>query len=119
MRLPAERLPEDPALHAEANLSWAAGRTAMQQVVDDPAKAVRAAREAAERRPRGVPVPLEYEPDMPGPDGAEGGRALTDDELDNLVIAPVQSLAHDAAWFADVERAKPHAAVLLRLRERF
>jgi 5-methylthioadenosine/S-adenosylhomocysteine deaminase len=119
MRLPAELLPEDPALHAEANLSWAAGRTAMQHVVDDPAKAVREAREAAERRPRGVPVPLEYEPDMPGPDGTAGGRALTDDELDNLVVTPVQSLAHDGAWFADVARAKPHAAVLKRLRERF
>ena len=49
---------------------------------------------------------------MPGPDGAGGGRALTDDELDQLVVRPVQSLAHDAAWFADVARAKPHAALL-------
>ena len=119
MRLPAELLPEDPALHAEANMSWTAGRTAMQHVVDDPAKAVREARQAAERRPRGVPVPLEYEPDMPGPDGTAGGRALNDDELDNLAIAPMQSLAHDAAWFADVAHAKPHAAMLKRLRERF
>jgi 5-methylthioadenosine/S-adenosylhomocysteine deaminase len=119
MRLPPELLPEDPALQAEANLSWSAGRAAMQRVVDDPAKAVRQAREAAERRPRGAPVPLEYEPDMPGPDGAAGGRALTDDELDNLIVAPVQSLAHDAAWFADVARAKPHAAILNRLRHRF
>jgi 5-methylthioadenosine/S-adenosylhomocysteine deaminase len=119
MRLPDELLPEDPALHAEANLSWAEGRGAMRRVIDDPAKAVRRAREAAERRPRGAPIPLQYEPDMPGPDGTEGGRALTDDELDKLAIAPVQSLAHDAAWFADLGRAKPHAAILQRLGERF
>lgn len=119
MRLPPERLPEEPALQAEANLSWAAGRRAMKRVIDDPATAVRQAREAAERRPRGAPVPLAYEPDMPGPDGTAGTRALTDDELDNLVVAPVQSLAHDAAWFADVARAKPHAAILKDLRDRF
>ena len=119
MRLPDELLPDDPALRAEANLSWADGRAAMQRVVDDPAKAVHRAREAADRRPRGAPIPLQYEPDMPGPDGSAGSRALTDDELDRLAIAPLQSLAHDAAWFADVARAKPHAALLLRLRERF
>jgi hypothetical protein len=91
----------------------------MQRVDDDPATAVRQAREAAERRPRGAPVPLAYEPDMPGPGGTAGSRALTDDELDNLVVAPVQSLDHDAAWFADVARAKPHAAILKNLRDRF
>ena len=91
----------------------------MQRVVDDPAKAVRRAREAADRRPRGAPIPLRYEPDMPGPDGSAGCRELTDDELDRLAIAPLQSLAHDAAWFADVARARPHAAILHRLRERF
>jgi cytosine/adenosine deaminase-related metal-dependent hydrolase len=119
MRLPDELLPEDPALHAEANLSWADGTAVMQRVIDDPAGAVRRAKEAAERRPRGAPVPLVYEPDMPGPDGTAGGRALTDDELENLVIPPLPSLAHDAAWFADVARAKPHAAALLALRDRF
>ena len=56
---------------------------------------------------------------MPGPSGAPGGRALTDDELTHLVMPPVPSLAHDAAWFADVDRAKPHAAVLRRLRSRW
>ena len=88
MRLPDELLPADPALHAEANLSWADGRAALQAVVDDPAAAVRAAWAARERRPRGAPVPLEFEPDMPGPDGTDGGRALTDDELDQLVVPP-------------------------------
>jgi len=91
----------------------------MQAVVDDPAGAVRAAKAAKERRPRGAPVPLEFEPDMPGPDGTEGGRALTDDELDQLVIAPLQSLAHDKAWFEHVATAKPHAAVLHHLRDYF
>lgn len=119
MRLPDELLPADPALHAEANLSWADGRAALQRVVDDPAGTVRAALAARERRPRGAPVPLEYVPDMPGPDGSDGSRALSDDELDQLALAPIQSLAHDAAWFADVARAKPHAAVLHRLREYF
>ena len=119
MRLPGELLPPDPALQAEATMSWADGRAAMQAVVDDPAGAVRAAKAAKERRPRGAPVPLEYEPDMPGPDGTEGGRALTDDELDQLVIAPLQSLAHDKAWFEHVATAKPHAAVLHRLRDYF
>jgi hypothetical protein len=119
MRLPADLLPADPALHAEANLSWADGSAALQAVVDDPAAAVRAAWAARERRPRGAPVPLEFEPDMPGPDGDDGSRALTEDELDQLVVRPIQSLAHDAAWFADVATAKPHAALLRRLREYF
>ena len=88
-------------------------------VVDDPAAAVRAAGRHASARRRGAPVPLEFEPDMPGPDGTDGGRALTDDELDQLVVRPVQSLAHDAAWFADVATAKPHAAILRRLQDRF
>ena len=56
---------------------------------------------------------------MPGPDGTDGGRALTDDELDQLVVRPIQSLAHDAAWFADVATAKPHAADPPELAERF
>ena len=58
-------------------------------------------------------------PTCPGRTAPRAAGRSTDDELDNLVIAPMQSLAHDAAWFADVARAKPHAAVLLRLRERF
>ena len=49
MRLPDELLPADPALHAEANLSWADGRAALQAVVDDPAAAVRAAWAARQR----------------------------------------------------------------------
>jgi len=81
---------------------------------------VRAAKAAKEKTPRGAPVALEYEPDMPGPDGAEPGtKALTDDELDQLVMVPLQSLAHDRAWFDHVATAKPHAAVLQRLHEYF
>jgi cytosine/adenosine deaminase-related metal-dependent hydrolase len=118
MRLPDELLPSNPTLHAEANLSWADGLAAMQAVVSDPAGAVRAARAAREVVPRGAPPPLEYIPDMPGPDG-NGARALTDDELDRLAMAPLESLAHDAAWFAAVDRARPHAAVLRGLRRYF
>lgn len=122
MRLPDELLPADPALRAEASMSWADGLAAMRALAADPAGAVRRAREAKERRPRGAPVPLEYEPDMPGPAGADAGRALTDDELDQLVVPPPPSLAHDRAWFADVDRVattRPHAAPLLRLRSYF
>jgi hypothetical protein len=90
----------------------------MQAVVDDPAGAVRAARAAREVVPRGAPPPLEYIPDMPGPDG-DGARALTDDELDRLAMAPLESLAHDAAWFAAVDQARPHAAILRGLRRYF
>jgi hypothetical protein len=64
-------------------------------------------------------VPLEFEPDMPAAASSPGGRALTADELDQLAMPPIPSLAHDAAWFAAVDRAKPHAALLHRLRERF
>lgn len=119
MRLPKDLLPEDPALHAEANMSWRAGLAALRRVERDPRAAVAAARAARERRPRGAAVPLEFVPDMPGPGGADGARALTDDELDQLVVPPAPSLAHDAAWFAAVERAKPHAAMLRQLRSRF
>jgi cytosine/adenosine deaminase-related metal-dependent hydrolase len=119
MRLPAELLPEDPALHAEANMSWRTGLAALRRVGRDPRAAVRAARTARERRPRGGAVPLEFVPDMPGPGGADGARALSDDELDQLVIPPVPSLAHDASWFAAVDEAKPHAAMLRQLRARW
>jgi hypothetical protein len=34
-------------------------------------------------------------------------------------VPPIPSLAHDAAWFADVDKAKPHAAVLTQLRRRW
>jgi 5-methylthioadenosine/S-adenosylhomocysteine deaminase len=119
MKLPEVLIPPDPVLRAEATMSWADGLAAMRALADDPAGAVRRAREAKERRPRGAPEPLEFVPDMPGPDGAEGSRALTDDELDQLVVPPPPSLAHDAAWFRTVDTAKPYAALLRRLRERF
>lgn len=114
MGLPAELRPENPALAAEVDLSWRDGLAAMAAVVDDPAGAVRAARG---RAPRGE-VPLEFVPDMPGPDNAEA-RALTEAELDELVMEPVEPLAHDAAWFARVDRGHPHSAVLRGLRRYF
>jgi cytosine/adenosine deaminase-related metal-dependent hydrolase len=119
MKLPEALIPPDPVLRAEATMSWADGLAAMRALADDPAGAVRRAREAKERRPRGAPEPLEFVPDMPGPDGTEGSRALTDDELDQLVVPPPPSLAHDAAWFRTVDTAKPYAALLRRLRDRF
>lgn len=119
MRLPAALLSADPALHTEANASWRDCLAELRRVGADPHGAVRAAMAARERRPRGAPVPLEFEPDMPGPAGVPGGRALTDDELAQLVMPPVPSLAHDAAWFADVDRARPHAAMLRHLRRRW
>ena len=45
--------------------------------------------------------------------------ALTDAELDQLVLPPLPPLAHDAAWFRDVAAGHPHAAVLSGLRDRF
>ena len=116
MRLPADLRPDDPDLQAEADLSWRAGMTAMQRVVDSPAEAVRAARRA---RPRAGLPRFEFVPDMPAPENADGTRVLTDVELDTLVIPPIETLAHDAAWFRAVDRCHPHAAILRRLHEYF
>ncbi|HET7475830.1 MAG TPA: amidohydrolase family protein [Dermatophilaceae bacterium] len=115
MRLPDDLVPHDPVLAAEATQSWAAGLAVLQAVVDDPAAAVRRARER-----RAVPgaEPLEFEPDMPAAEG-DGARALDDDELDELVMPPLQPLAHDDAWFDVVEAGHPHAAVLRGLRALF
>jgi len=115
MQLPDELVPADPVLADQANQSWADGLATMQAVVDDPAEAVRRARQ---RRGGEDTGPLEYLPDMPLPDAAEG-RALSDEELDNLVMPPLEPLAHDATWFAAVEAGHPHAAVLRGLRARF
>jgi 5-methylthioadenosine/S-adenosylhomocysteine deaminase len=119
MRLPDEVVPPDPVLRAEADASWADGLAALRRVATDPADAVRSAKAAREVRPRGAPIPLEFTPDMPGPDHSPGGRALTDDELDQLVVPSPPSLTHDAAWFAAVDRGKPHAALLRQLRRRW
>jgi len=116
MRLPEDLQPDNPALVDEANLSWADGLAAMQAVVNDPAAAVRAVRSAP--KPRGAPEPLQFIPDMPGPDNEEA-RALTDDELVGLVIPPIEPLHRDATWFARVRDGHEHAAVLLGLRDYF
>ena len=57
MKLPEELLPPDPALRAEATMSWADGVAAMAALSADPAGAVRQAVAERERRPRGAPVP--------------------------------------------------------------
>lgn len=115
MKLPDELLPPDPLLAAQANLSWRAGLAAMRRVVKDPAAAVRTAK--ANRETRG-PAPLEFIPDMPGPDDSEV-RALDDTELDSLAMVPIESLEHDAAWFSRVDQVHAHGAILKKLRARF
>ena len=116
MRLPDEDQPEDPAIAAEANLSWADGMARLRAVQRDPAGEVRRARE---RRPRGGVEPLRFIPDMPAADGGEA-RALDDEELDQLVMPPIEPLVHDAAFFRRLdELAPPHARVLTKVAERF
>jgi len=109
MQLPADRVPADPAVAAEANLSWADGLRRLQAVQRDPAGEVRRARE---RRPRGGGEPLRFVPDMPGPTGVEA-RRLDDDELDQLVMPPLDGLVHDAAFFDRLASLAPAHAKLL------
>jgi hypothetical protein len=113
MRLPRELVPDDPARAAEANLSWKDGLAQLNAVVRDPAGAVRKARQ---RKAFGT---LEFIPDMPFPEMGAATRELTDDELDDLVIPPLDGLAHDGAWFDAVDRGHPHAKMLMALRTRF
>lgn len=54
---------------------------------------------------------------MPAPGGGEeSSRELTDDELRELVIAPIPRLAHDAALFTSVEAGLLHRGALDGLR---
>jgi hypothetical protein len=116
MKLPPDRQPDEPDLRAAANLSWKAGLARLNAVRRDPAGEVKKARDS-----RGFGVePLEFTPDMPGPSNAdEATRELTDDELDQLVIPPIENLAHDRGWFDAVDAGHPHAAVLRELRAAF
>ncbi len=54
-----------------------------------------------------------------GAPGTTARQAFAGGELDQLVMPPVPSLSHDATWFASVERARPHAAMLRHLRRRW
>ncbi|MGH8978301.1 MAG: amidohydrolase family protein [Acidimicrobiia bacterium] len=115
MDLPEALLPTEADLRAEATKSWKQGLAELEAVWADPGRAVRKARDA---RAFGV-EPLEFVPDLPGPDGAEA-RALTDDELDQLAMPPFDGLGHDAKWFDRVRRACPnHAEVLSDLGDEF
>ncbi|MDP9071380.1 MAG: amidohydrolase family protein [Actinomycetota bacterium] len=115
MRLPDHLRPDDPVLAAEADLSWADGLARLADVVADPAGAVRRARS---RRPLGG-EPLRFEPDMPAPGGVEA-RRLDDDELDRLVMPPLEGLVHDHAFFRRLESTAPrHARMLLDVRSLF
>ena len=115
MRLPEELLPAEPDLQAQATKSWAAGLAELERVWNDPAAAVRAARQR-----RGVGEdPLEFVPDLP-PAGEDGTRALDDAELDQLVMPSLDGVGHDAAWRNDViARAPDHAPVLRDAMRRF
>lgn len=117
MRLPDRLRPADPVMAAQADLSWAAGLAQLEAVREDPGGAVRAARA---RKPRGGEA-LRFTPDMPGP--ATGGgepRVLDDDELDNLVMPPLDPLAHDKAFFNRLDAEAPaHARLLTELRAAF
>ena len=75
---------------------------------DDPATAVRRAREQ-----RGVGEdPLEFVPELPAA-GDEDARALDDEELDQLVMPSFDGIGHDAAWRTDVRRRAPAYAPVL------
>ena len=88
---------------------------AIEAVRADPAGAVRHAQEKV----RSGDDPLRFIPDMPGPEGG-ASKALDDEELEHLVMAPLDSLAHDAAFFDRIDRdAAEHAQILRRVRERF
>jgi hypothetical protein len=116
MTLPPERLPDDPALAAEATMSWRDGLAAMERVRRDPMGEVQRAREST---PRGGGVRLEFIPDMPAAGGGEASRELTDDELRELVIQPIPRLAHDDAFFDSVEAGVLHGGALNGLRAAF
>ncbi len=113
MDLPEELLPEDAEVRAEATKSWKDGLAELAAVWDDPGGAVRRARS------RRGPQPLEFVPDMPGPDGGEA-RALDDDELDQLAMPTFDGIGHTAAWLEQLRRRSPaHAPVLKDLHEEF
>lgn len=115
MQLPPELVPAEPDLAADANMSWADGLAALQAVRDDPAGAVRRVRAS---RPFGQ-RPLRFEPDMPGPGGVDA-RRLDDDELDGLVLPPLDGLVHDRAFFDRLDTITPaHARILTELRNAF
>ena len=91
------------------------GRARMEAVRKDPAGEVKKAREEAVLRRRALRVrPRHARVHRRRP--REDERRLDDDELDNLVIPPIEPLAHDKAWFDVVDRGHEHAALLRQLR---
>jgi cytosine/adenosine deaminase-related metal-dependent hydrolase len=109
MALDDELLPEEPDLRREATKSWADGLADLRAVWDDPAGAVRRARQ---RRAPGVEA-FEFVPDMPSAIG-DDTRALDDDELDRLVMPAFDGIGHDAAFRESVRRRAPAHAEPLR-----
>ena len=115
MDLPEALLPTEPDLRAEATKSWRKGMQELDAVWKDPGQAVRNARDS---RAFGV-EPLQFVPDLPGPDGGEA-RALTDDELDQLAMPAFDGIGHTATWFERVRRSCPdHAEILCDLGDEF
>ena len=115
MDLPEALLPTEPDLRAEATKSWRTGMQELDARLEGPGSG--GAQRAGDSRAFGV-EPLQFVPDLPGPDGGEA-RALTDDELDQLAMPTFDGIGHTAAWFERVRRSCPdHAEILLRPRRR-
>ena len=89
----------------------------LEAVRRDPAGEVRKARS---KKAFGV-EPLEFIPDMPGfeASGQVRTRRLDDDELDQLVVPPIEPLAHDKSWFDAVDAGYDFSAILRQLRSAF
>jgi hypothetical protein len=116
MSLPPERRKQIPTRGTGEPVLGGRARQ-LEAVRRDPGTAVRTARE---RKPRGVPA-FRFVPDMAGPIDADGeARVLDDQELDTLVMPPLDPLLHDSAFFDRLDREAPaHAQLLRGLRARF
>ena len=81
----------------DADMSWSQVLSSLEEARRDPARAFRRSMEAT---PRGE-EPLRLIPDMPGGELAAEIRSVED--LGPVVIPPIDTLAHDAAFFRSLE----------------
>jgi 5-methylthioadenosine/S-adenosylhomocysteine deaminase len=81
----------------DADMTWAQVLSGLEEAREDPERAFR---RALEDVPRGE-EPLRLIPDMPGGELARDFRDVR--ELGPVVIPPIDSLAHDAAFFRNLE----------------
>ena len=119
MRLPAELVPPDPVLQAEANASWADGLATLQRVVDDPqppcgrpsrlASCARAARRSRSSSP----------PTCPGPTPARAGGRSPTTSSSSSSSRPCRPSPTTPPGSTPWRGAKPHAQLLTRLRARW